>query len=138
MVANSEPRRVTPPRIEAAGGPLPHQEGTLHRLAMYALLAFLFMKYSRITDDWSAVLPGFSLGNLSLPFITSTFAFVVVIATGGLRRALGSRAGFFLSAFSVWLVCGVPFSFWKFGSFVLWRTSPLGTLSTSESGPRQG
>ena len=91
------------------------------RLGVYAVSAFLFIRFSRVTDDWSEVLPGFSLTNLRIPLIASILALVITVGTGGLRRALVSRAGFFLSAFSVWLVVAVPFSFWRRGSGMMIR-----------------
>lgn len=83
-------------------------------VGVVSVLAFLFLNYSRLTDFW--------LASLYLPLIASLVALTVTICTGGLRRALMSKVGFWLSAFSTWLVLAVPFSFWRGGSVdLLWN-----------------
>jgi len=90
--------------------PLPQDQssGVFQATGIVALTAFLFLTYSRVTDVF--------LGNLYLPLIASLIALLTTIGTGGLARALTSRAGIWLSIFTIWLVLCVPFSFWPGGS----------------------
>src|SRR5258706_15337094 len=78
------------------------EAGGIAKLGAVAVTLFLFMRFSRIADDWSAVIPGFNVAGLRLPFITSLVAFAIAIGTGGVRRALWSRAGTLLSLFTLW------------------------------------
>ena len=67
--------------------------GLLHRIGVYAIIAVLFIRFSRITDDWSGELTGLHIGGLGLGLITSWIALIATIGTGGLKRAFTSRAG---------------------------------------------
>jgi len=75
------------------------------------LMIFLFLSYSRITDMW--------LPYLHLPLVASLVALVATLATGGVQRALASRTGQWLLAFTIWLVITLPFSFWKTGTLAV-------------------
>jgi O-antigen ligase len=88
--------------------------GLFQGIGMGVLVTFLFLIYSRLTDAF--------LANLYLPLVTSLIALLVAIGTGGVVRALTSRAGIYLVAFSVWLVLALPFSVWQGGSVqFLWN-----------------
>jgi len=78
------------------------------RFGIVVALVFLFLTYSRIPDLF--------LSNLHLPLITSVLALGAALLTGGVRAALVSRCGFWLSALTAWLFLAVPFSFWPGGS----------------------
>jgi O-antigen ligase len=78
---------------------------------VWVLGLFLYLSYSRIAD---LVFVG-----LHIPLITSVLALLFAIATGGIRRALSSRIGIWLTAYCAWIVIAIPFSFWRGGSFQL-------------------
>jgi O-antigen ligase len=69
---------------------------------------FLFVVNSRLADLY--------LSGFRVPLVTSLLALAAAVFTGGLPRALFSRVGVWLMAFSVWLVVAVPFSYWPGGS----------------------
>lgn len=85
--------------------------GALQSFAVVFLLGFIFLSYSRIVDVF--------LAGLRLSLITSVLALIFTAVTGGVGRALFSRAGFWLVAFTVWLIAAVPFSSWPGGSVQL-------------------
>jgi O-antigen ligase len=87
--------------------------GPTHSTGMFFLLMFLFLGYSRLTDTLFA--------NTYIAFITSLVALIMCIVTGGLSRAFASGIGFWLSAFSVWILLAIPFSFWPGGSVQMLR-----------------
>jgi O-antigen ligase len=89
----------------------------LQTLGVVFLVIFLFLAYSRITD---ILLP-----NLRLALLTSTLGLAVTLFTGGLRLALLSRVGIWLSMFTSWLVLAVPFSYWQGGSVRLLQVNWL-------------
>lgn len=84
------------------------QFNPLQRFGYCLLLIFLFLAYSRVLE--------FGLTFLHIPLAISVLTLLTTIATGGVQRALFSRAGLFLSAFTLWLIAGLPFSDWKFNS----------------------
>jgi O-antigen ligase len=90
---------------------VPQEEGALHSLGLFLLLVFLFLSYSRLLD--------LLLSSVRIALITSVLVFTVVLMTGGLQRALFSRAGVALSLFTAWLLLAVPFSYWPGGSVQL-------------------
>jgi O-antigen ligase len=85
--------------------------GALESVAVLFLLGFIFLSYSRIVDVF--------LAGLRLSLITSVVALIFTALTGGVGRALFSRAGFWLVAFTLWLIAAVPFSSWPGGSVQL-------------------
>ena len=99
-----------PPTQEPGPGPLAGTGGLL-------LVLFLFLSYSRLTDTF--------LTTGSIVFTISIVALCISIATGGVQRAVFCRIGFWLCAFSFWLVLAVPFSFWRGGSVEVLRESWL-------------
>ncbi len=107
-MAAKGPRDLPPISSRIAVG-----DGPLATIGMAFLLGFLFLSYSRLTDTL--------LADQSLIFVISIVALAVATATGGVPRALFSRVGLWLSAFTVWLLVSVPFSFWRGGSVgMLW------------------
>src|SRR5688572_5380787 len=91
-------------------GPI-QEVGGLQSVAVLFLLGFVFLSYSRVVDIF--------LSGLRLSLITSVLALIFAALTGGVGRALFSRAGFWLVAFTLWLIAAVPFSSWPGGSVQL-------------------
>jgi O-antigen ligase len=90
---------------------IPHADDQVNAVAKMgaaSLMLFLFLSYSRIAEMW--------LPYLHLPMIASLLALAATLATGGVQRALNSKTGRWLTAFTIWLVIALPFSFWKTGS----------------------
>ncbi len=76
------------------------------------LLIQLFIVYSRITD-----FIGLYLGiSSSLVLIFSILALIAMVASGGLRFALGSKAGKLFTALTIWFLICTPFSVWRGGT----------------------
>src|SRR5687768_5589426 len=87
--------------------------GPMSSVGLLLLVLFLFLSYSRLTDTF------FTTG--SIVFTISIVALCISIATGGVQRAVFCRIGFWLCAFTVWLLLAVPFSFWRGGSVEVLR-----------------
>jgi len=85
----------------------------VQNLGLAFLSAFLFFAYSRVLD--------FTLANLHLPLLTSLAALVFAVLSGGPRRAFSSPSGIALAAFTLWVMIGIPFSFWRGGSFEVFK-----------------
>src|SRR5688572_12035649 len=80
----------------------------LRKAGVFFLVVFLFLIQSRVADFW--------LVGLHVPLIASLLAMVCAVMTGGVQRALFTPFGFWLSAFSIWLIVAIPFSYWPGGS----------------------
>jgi O-antigen ligase len=89
------------------------EAGPLAGAGMLLLSLFLFLSYSRLTDTL--------LANQSLVFVISILALAISVLTGGVQRAVFCRVGMWLSAFTLWLLLAVPFSFWRGGSVEMLR-----------------
>lgn len=97
------------PVTPAIAAPRPAQPiNPLAQIGSGLLLVFLFLVYSRILD--------FNFGRLHIPLLVSSLAFFACTITGGLQRALRTRVGLLLLAFTGWLIAAIPFSVWKGGS----------------------
>lgn len=91
------------------------QPSAIQSAGRFCLYIFLFLSYSRITD----VFPGIIPPAIRLPLVLSLLAFIAAVGSGGVQRALSSTVGKLLLGFTIWLLVGVPFSYWPGGSFAL-------------------
>jgi len=81
------------------------------RVGAFALFAMLFLSFGRLTD--------FFLDYLHLPFVISVFCLIAAIMNRNIQAAFQSPVGMALTAFSLWLVVDIPFSFWRSNSLEL-------------------
>ncbi len=91
--------------------------GPFHTLGVWLAVLVVIFIYSRLSDRIAIAL-GF---NPFLVLTLSAAAFVLMVFTGGLMRALLAKPGITLTLFTLWLLAITPFSVWKGGSFGLLR-----------------
>ncbi|MDQ6708798.1 MAG: O-antigen ligase family protein, partial [Acidobacteriota bacterium] len=105
----------TPAAPYAAPAPPPAtpavQSNSVQNLGFAILLPCLLLIHSRASEFIDAD------GKFHLVMILCLVAGFAVLATGGVFRALASRPGIWLSAFTIWLIVALPFSSWRGGSF---------------------
>ncbi|MDQ2898733.1 MAG: O-antigen ligase family protein [Acidobacteriota bacterium] len=105
---NASPAPYTPPTPP----PTPAvQSNSVQNLGFAVLLPCLLLIHSRASEFIDAD------GRFHLVMILCLVAGLAVLVTGGVFRALASRAGIWLTAFTVWLIVALPFSSWRGGSF---------------------
>lgn len=75
------------------------------------LQGFVFFTCSRLSDLY--------LGRLHLPLLFGTTALVLMLLSGGLRRASSTTPAKLLFLFTFWMILITPLSTWKGGSFML-------------------
>jgi O-antigen ligase len=85
----------------------------MRALGVWFLYVFLFLAYSRILD--------FHLSYLHLPLVMSLGALPLCILSSGVPRALGSRSGMLLTAFTACVIAGIPFAYWRGGALEAFR-----------------
>jgi O-antigen ligase len=89
-------------------GPQNAYDAPALRVGFYALLAWVFVYFSRILDV--------TIPNFKIPMLLNTTWLAAAIVSGGIALLLGTRVGLLFAAFTVWVACAVPFSVWKGGS----------------------
>jgi O-antigen ligase len=85
-------------------------ESPFQALAAGASILFLFLAVSRTPDF---------IGVSGVALFVGMAGLIATGMTGGVARAFTSKAGLYLSAFTVWLCVCLLFSVWKGGSFHL-------------------
>jgi O-antigen ligase len=82
------------------------------RRAAGLFLFVIFLLYSRTTDVLGVYVPGtgYIIRTLSILLL------IAVLMTGAMWRAFSSPTIKWLTAYTIWLVFAIPFSFWKAGS----------------------
>ncbi|MGI8991377.1 MAG: O-antigen ligase family protein [Bryobacteraceae bacterium] len=87
------------------------QSNSVQNLGFAILLPCLLLIHSRASEFIDAD------GKFHVVMLLCLVAGLAVLVTGGVFRALASRAGIWLTTFTVWLIVAVPFSSWRGGSF---------------------
>lgn len=93
------------------------QPGTFYSLGYYAVVAYIFLLFSRGTEYFT----WYTHVNIPLMKLFAIVPVLVLLLTGKLMRAIPGPVGITLTAFSFWLVLALPFSMWKGGSLELLR-----------------
>lgn len=110
MVPGPQTNRVvtTPAAAGTATAVAAVQPSPIARLGAPLMLVFLFLATGRLAD--------FAGHQLRLPLILGTLAVLLALINGALARALKSRPGQLLTAFTLWMVLITPLSYWRGGS----------------------
>lgn len=102
--------RAVQPKSDPKSGAVP-QSDPFQKLAFAVLWLYVFLLLSRFSEfvDRTNV--------LHLVFTIGIAAAIAALVTGGVYRAISSRVGIWLCAFTAWLTFELPFSSWRGGSF---------------------
>jgi O-antigen ligase len=92
----------------------------VHRVGFFLLTVFYFMAFSRVMD---VLLPV-----ARLPFAVSLITMLCLVMSGGLERMFRLTEGKMLLGFTAWIIIGIPFSSWRFGSFSVVKDEWLRSL----------
>ncbi|MCU1336621.1 MAG: hypothetical protein JWO19_2202 [Bryobacterales bacterium] len=106
---------VASPSIARAGTPVhedPQQTNPLRRLAFCFGLAFVFTVFG-VVPELMFKITGM---NTYVIYWVAPAAILGTFCTGGIRRTFQHRASWYWLAFFLWMVVGIPFSYWKGGS----------------------
>lgn len=90
----------------------PQVHNFIRKLAFYAMLGVVFLRYSLLHEYLAAA----SGVNARLLYFFAVPAMLGVLTTGGLRRMFARRAAYYWLAFLVWICLSIPFSAWRGGS----------------------
>jgi len=90
-----------------------HQATAVKKLGFYFGLAFIFVVFG-VVPELMYYITGI---NTYLIYFVAPAAILGAVINGGLRRTFQNRAAWYWVAFFVWLVIGIPFSYWKGGSY---------------------
>jgi O-antigen ligase len=94
--------------------PAGHRNSFLHTMGFLALLAYFFFLVSRVLD--------LTVPQLRIPLVL--FGLLLAGALfSGVTRLFSSRVNWFFGMHVAWIAVAVPFSYWRSGSFELWRNS---------------
>jgi O-antigen ligase len=115
--AAAAPSRSAPPRpgsppLRTPDPSTPSNDGVLGRIGFAAALAYVFIRFSIISDTITEVF-GFKA---YLTYLTAPIALLALLFTGRFVRAIRFKPGIFLCGFFVWLLIATPFSVWRGGS----------------------
>src|SRR5579872_6658509 len=109
------PLPLKPSPLGPAARPLVQEEptSTVRTVTFYFGLAFIFVVFG-VLPELVYYVTGI---NIYLIYWVAPAAILGAVINGGLRRTFQSRAAWYWVAFFVWMVIGVPFSYWKGGSY---------------------
>jgi O-antigen ligase len=119
---------MTPPHTQALRGgnfanpaapAWPVRSAAAPRPAFYLTIIFVFMVYGRFPEIMD-MLTGSAVHSVRVIML---LALVAALLFGGEMRAVFSKVGICLIAFTLWLCACIPFSIWRGGSFRTLRES---------------
>ena len=106
---------IASPPVAPAATQVPkaaQQADPVRKLSFYFGLAFVFVVFG-VLPELTYYVTGL---NTYLIYWVAPAAILGALFTGGLRRTLQYRAAWYWIAFFVWMVVGIPFSYWRGGS----------------------
>lgn len=106
---------VASPPVSAAGSQVQEdtqQTSPVRKLAFYFGLGFVFVVFS-VLAELTYYITGM---NTYVIYFFAPAAVLGALFTGGIGRTLRHRAAWYWLAFYLWMVVGVPFSYWRGGS----------------------
>jgi O-antigen ligase len=104
-----------PPAAAVVNSEFADRADPLRAITFYIALAFVLVKFGMLGEiqTW---LMGF---NAYLLYLFGVPVAVGILVAGGVRRTLGGGPTSYWLAFNLWMFLCVPFSSWKYGSFIL-------------------
>ena len=109
------------PAISAAR-PAPAGAGLLEKIGFAALAGFVYLFISRLLDVSG------SLSRLHIPFVLATLAGAAALLTGRVVAGIANRIVFCYAVLTAIFIAGLPFAFWRGGSFQMLRGSWLHSM----------
>lgn len=101
--------------VTSAGSPVPedsHQATAIRKLAFYFGLAFVFTIFG-VLPELIYYVSGL---NTYVIYWVAPVAILGAVITGGIGRTFRSRAAWYWIGFFLWMIVGIPFSYWRGGS----------------------
>ena len=92
-----------------AATPVQNVNSPIRNIGLWCLYVFLFLAFSRVFDQ--------RLSFLHLPLILSLIGLACGILSARIHRAIATRVGLLFTAFTLWLIVGIPFAFWRAQAF---------------------
>lgn len=92
----------------AAPQPVPPASSPLHAIGFVLVCVYLFTFYSRVLE--------LTLPRVKIPLVLYIVLILALALSGSALRIFSSRAGMLICAFAGWLLCTVPFAWYKVGS----------------------
>src|SRR5574340_977435 len=92
----------------AAPQPVPPASSPLHASGFVLVCVYLFTFYSRVLE--------LTLPRVKIPLVLYIVLILALALSGSALRIFSSRAGMLICAFAGWLLCTVPFAWYKVGS----------------------
>jgi O-antigen ligase len=104
---------LNPPLASTTAAPLSHptQPTIVQSLSFSIFIAFLFMIFSRILEQYVTWFP-----LLHLPGLSYRVMGLFLVLTGAMFAAFRDRIGLYVLGFTAWLLLSIPFSVWRGGS----------------------
>ena len=98
---------------------------SMRRWGFYAVLAFVFIRFSMVSEILE-----FGLGlRAYLVMGLGPIAILLMVLSGGARRSMREKPSYFLAAYMGWLLICAPFSVWKGGTFAVLKMAFLTEFS---------
>ena len=111
--------------------PMEFQAGTMQNMAVYLVLAHLFISYSRLPE----LMYIFAGTSAHIAMIVAVLALFAVLITGSIRRVFASPVSMLILLFTAWMIVCLPFSTWRGGTVLMlkksWAISLLTCVLTS-------
>ena len=103
--------RQTPAQVSSVQQD-PEVNNGLRKLGWWFCLLLLFLRATRLIDYLSEA----GVPTTGVLYIVTIPALVLMLSTGGLRRAFSHSIGRYWGLFVIWMVLAIPFSTWRGGS----------------------
>ncbi len=104
-----------PPAAAVVNSEFADRADPLRTVTFYTALALVLIKFGMLGEIQTWYM-GF---NAYLLYIFGVPAMLGIFIAGGVRRTLAGRPAYYWIAFNLWMFLCVPFSSWKYGSFML-------------------
>src|SRR5579862_6039433 len=113
-MASIQPTPAITKRVPLPVTPIPADElNPMRSVVFFFAMLLVFVRFSMFHQLSTTVL-GI---NLYLLYLVGVPALFGIVTTGGIRRTLQGKPGFYWLMFAVWLLISVPFSAWRAASF---------------------
>jgi O-antigen ligase len=115
MMLNSRPQAAVRPAVVPPAATFqtlaPAETNLAEKVGVLCLNCFLFFLFSRLLDLLISHLP-----TEHIPMVLGCMTATAVVLTGGIWKTFSSKITYAVTVFTMWVLAGLPFSYWKGGS----------------------